>query len=129
LESLEDAQLSAAREKALASAKEAVSQKPTDGYAWYHLGDAYRDLNDYKSAEEAFKRALDAFIATPLDSHLLETLGPNAPQPAATMIPLTGLALADVCDHLHKRREAERYRKGALAVFDIQRQQQAQTQP
>jgi tetratricopeptide (TPR) repeat protein len=112
LESLEDTQLRAEHNKALTVAKEAVRQKPTDGYAWYSLGKAYMDLDDYKSAEEPLRRALQAFLAAPL----ILTLPSNS-QPSTTMAASTSMALAEVCDKLHRKREAERYRRGALLLL------------
>jgi tetratricopeptide (TPR) repeat protein len=118
LESLEDTQLNNEKSKALASAKEAVSLKPTDGYAWYALGNAYSNLSDYKSAEESFKRAIDLFVTAPLDTDfLLRKNGPNTRQPALTMLANTEVALADVYDHLNRKRDAARYRRAALMIL------------
>jgi tetratricopeptide (TPR) repeat protein len=109
LESLEDTQLDSEHNKALAAAKQAVRLKPTDGYAWYSLGKAYMDLDDYKSAEEPLKRALKAFSAGPAPS--------DNPQLAISMVASTSFALAEVCDKLHRKRDAERYRRGALMML------------
>jgi tetratricopeptide (TPR) repeat protein len=117
LESLEEAQLGDEKNKALASARESVGLKPTDGYAWYALGNAYSNLSDYKSAEESFKRAIDLFIAAPLDTDFLLRNGPNARQPALAMLANTELALADVYDHLNRKRDAGRYRRAALMLL------------
>jgi tetratricopeptide (TPR) repeat protein len=111
LESLGDARLAAEHNKALAVAKEAVRQQPTDGYAWYSLGKAYMDLDDYKSAQEPLKRALQAFLAAKPDL----TLPFNA-QPPRTMAASTSMALAEVCDKMHRKREASRYRDLAISL-------------
>jgi tetratricopeptide (TPR) repeat protein len=110
LESLQDAQISSENNKALAAAKEAVRLKPTDGFAWYALGEAYMKLNDYRSAEEPLKRALKAFGAAPPPSDFND-------RTAITMLVNTEFALAGVCDKLHRKREAERYRRGALLLL------------
>jgi tetratricopeptide (TPR) repeat protein len=112
LESLEDSQLNAEHNKALADAKEGVRLKPTDGYAWYALGEAYLNLGDYTSAEEPFKRALEAFLAAPPDPWK-----PLRAQPSLIMAANASLALAQVCDKLHRKREAERYRREALMLL------------
>jgi hypothetical protein len=114
LGAMQDAQMSADNDKALATAKEVVRQKPTDGFAWYTLGQAYVKLNDYKSAEEPLKRALKAFLASPPPSNPKDTS-------TMTMLATTSFALADVCDKLHKKREAERYRNSALMIVQTQR--------
>ena len=110
LGAMQDAQIDADNNKALAAAKEVVRQKPTDGFAWYALGEAYIKLNDYKAAEEPLKRALKAFLASS---------PPSDPKDhtTVTMLATTSFALADVCDKLHKKREAERYRNGALMLL------------
>jgi tetratricopeptide (TPR) repeat protein len=116
LESLEDKQLAAEHNNALAAAKEAVRQKPTDGYAWFSLGKAYMDLDDYKSAEEPLKRALQAFLAAKPDW----TLPLNA-QPSQSMAGSTAGLLSVVCDKLHRKREANRYRNLAIALLPTHR--------
>ncbi len=110
LESLQDAQINAENNKALAFAKEAVRLRPNDGFAWYALGEAYMKLNDYRTAEEPLKRALKAFLTAP---------PPSDPRDRTTftMLASTSLALAEVCDKLHRKREAERYRNGALMLL------------
>jgi tetratricopeptide (TPR) repeat protein len=119
LESLQDAQISAENNEALAVAKEAVRLKPTDGFAWFALGEAYMKLNDYETAEEPLKRALKAFFAAPPDSEVIERgeLSLSA-QPSIHMIVNTEFALAEVCDNLHRKRDAERYRRAALFIID-----------
>jgi tetratricopeptide (TPR) repeat protein len=112
LESLEDKQLAAEHNKALATAKEAVRQKPTDGYAWLSLGNAYMDLDDYKSAEEPLKRALQAFLSAKPDL----TLPFNA-QPSQSMAGSTAGLLSVVYDRLHRKREANRYRNLAISLL------------
>jgi tetratricopeptide (TPR) repeat protein len=112
LESLEDAQLDAKHKNALAAAKEAVRQRPTDGYAWFSLGDAYMDLDDYKSAEEPLKRALQAFLSAKPDW----TLPLNA-QPSQSMAGSAAGLLSVVCDKLHRKREANRYRDMAISLL------------
>jgi tetratricopeptide (TPR) repeat protein len=112
LESSEDTQLAAEHNNALAAAKEAVRQKPTDGYAWFSLGKAYIDLDDYKSAEDPLKRALRAFLAAKPDW----TLPWNA-QPSQSMAGNTAGLLSVVCDKLHRKREANRYRNLAIALL------------
>ncbi len=112
LESLRNAQINADNNKALSSAEEAVRLKPTDGYAWYSLGKAYIDLGDYKSAEEPLKTALKAFLSAPPDLTL-----PSNAQPSRTMASTTSFFLAEVCDKLHKKHEAARYRRGALMLM------------
>ena len=112
LESLEDRQLAAEHNNALAAAKEAVRQRPTDGYAWFSLGKAYTDLDDYKSAEEPLKRALQALLAAKLDL----TFPVNA-QPSRSMAGSTAGLLSVVCDRLHKKREANRYRNVAISLL------------
>jgi hypothetical protein len=107
LESLQDAQISAENNKALTDAKEAVRLKPTDGFAWFALGQAYIRLNDYGTAEEPLKRALKAFFSAPAPSD------PND-RTTLTMLANTSLALADVCEKLHRKREAEHYRRSAF---------------
>jgi tetratricopeptide (TPR) repeat protein len=109
LESLEDAQISASNNKALAAAKEAVRLKPTNGFAWFALGEAYMKLNDYGTAEEPLKRALKAFSAAPPYDDVRASIG---------VIANIDFALADVCDNLHRKRDAERYRRGALFIMD-----------
>ena len=117
LEALEDTQLSAQHNKALTDAKEGVRLKPTDGFAWYALGKAYMDLDDYASAEEPFKRALRALLAA----------GPDRPghplreQTSLLMAANATNALAQVCDKLHRKREAERYRRSYLMLLDSMR--------
>ena len=108
LESLQDAQISAENNKALADAKEAVQLKPTDGLAWYHLGEAYMNLNDYETAEEPLKRALKLFSAAPPDLN---------PSTSVQILVNTLLSLADVCDKLHRKREAEHYRRWAYSLL------------
>jgi len=112
LESLEGTQLAAEHNRALAAAKEAVRLKPTDGYAWYLLGKAYMDLDDYNSAEEPLKRALQAFLAAKPDL----TLPINA-QPSRSMAGITASSLSVVCDKLHRKREANRYRDLAISLL------------
>jgi tetratricopeptide (TPR) repeat protein len=112
LEALEDVQLGAEHDKALADAKEGVRLKPTDGFAWYALGEAYLNLGDYASAEEPFKRALKAFLAAPP-----EPGRPLRDQPSLTMAANATLALAQVCDRLHRKREAEHYRRSAIMLL------------
>jgi tetratricopeptide (TPR) repeat protein len=114
LESLEDRQLNAQHNKALTDAKEGVRLKPTDGYAWYALGKAYMDLDDYASAEDPFKRALKALLAA----------GPDRPghplreQTSLLMAANATFALAQVCDKLHRKREAEHYRRSYLMLLE-----------
>ena len=107
LESLQDVKIKADNDKALTDAKEAVRLKPTDGFAWFALGQAYIKLNDYKTAEEPLKRALKAFLAAPAPSDPTD-------RTTFTMLANTSLALAEVCDKLHRKREAEHYRRSAL---------------
>jgi tetratricopeptide (TPR) repeat protein len=119
LESLQDAQISAENNKALAAAKEAVRLNPTDGLAWFNLGQAYMKLSDYASAEEPLKRALTAFLSAPPDFEVIERGESSASaQPSLQMVVHTEFALAEVCEKLHRKREAERYRRGALFIID-----------
>jgi tetratricopeptide (TPR) repeat protein len=112
LGSLEDKQLAAEHNKSLAAAKEAVRRKPTDGYAWLSLGNAYMDLDDYKSAEEPLKRALQAFLSAKPDLSL-----PFNAQPSQSMAGSTAGLLSVVCDKLHRKREANRYRDLAISLL------------
>jgi len=40
--------------------KKAVKKNKTDGEAWYYLGIAHLQLNDFKKASDAFKKAIEA---------------------------------------------------------------------
>ena len=138
LGSLQDAQFDAEHKKALADAKEAVRLTPTDGYAWFSLGKAYMALQDYMAAEEPLQRALKAWEAAP--APIVEDLEKYRAQRGESkgnvedidisggvkqrfeMIAYTYLALADVCDHLNRKREAKRYRSRGFFIVDQQRE-------
>jgi tetratricopeptide (TPR) repeat protein len=116
LEALEDTQLSTEHNKAVADAKEGVRLKPTDGFAWYALGEAYVNLGDYTSAEEPFKRAVKALLAAPP-----EPGRPLKEQTSLLMAANATIALAQVCDRLHRKREAEHYRRSYLMLLESTR--------
>jgi tetratricopeptide (TPR) repeat protein len=108
---------------AVSAYKESVLVEPTNGYVWGKLGKAFMDIEDYNSAEEATKRSVDIFTA--------EFKGLKAPTPSdlfsghdkrtiiTGMLATTWLQLAEICDKLHKRREAAGYRRSAERAFDL----------
>jgi tetratricopeptide (TPR) repeat protein len=143
LKTLADSKLSVEHNKevtaerdAVAAAKEAIRAEPTDGFAWGKLGDAYFQLGDYKNAKDATEKAVEIYTEkfkhrpNPLDREVELMLKGETKQNALARArdedcePIVMLAvylnqLADICDKLHKKREASRYRDSALRAFDV----------
>ena len=46
--------------KAIGLLKKAIKKDKTDGEAWYYLGVAYLQTNDFKKGAEAFQKAIEA---------------------------------------------------------------------
>jgi hypothetical protein len=61
-----------------------------------------------------FKRALKALSAAPPP---FDINNPTNDRTAILMLRNTYSALADVCDKLHRKREAEHYRRSALMLL------------
>ncbi len=154
LESLKaqaDRQLSVERHKAVTAeqdavtaAKEAIRAQPTDGFAWRKLGDAYFQLGDYKNAYDTMQEAIEIFkerfnkAPLPHECEAMKAYASRIGQAplvchdeAPTIVSMLASSygqLATICDKLHKKREAARYRDSALRAFDVLRMMQPSSQ-
>jgi tetratricopeptide (TPR) repeat protein len=129
-----------AEQDAVTAAKKAIRAEPTDGFAWRKLGDAYLQLGDYKNAYDAMQEAIEIFrekfkkAPSPHECEAMKILAerqqPKGQTPLVchdeaptivSMLASSYVQMADICEKLHKRHEARRYRDAALRAFDVLR--------
>jgi tetratricopeptide (TPR) repeat protein len=86
--------------EAISAYKEVTRLRPTDKFAWGNLGQAYLAIDDYKNAEEPFKKAVEASAVAAMTTQ---------DHTALDMIPIYWSQLALICEKLHRKREAQNY--------------------